>query len=237
MTSYKGRICGTIGDAGCFSFQQTKHVTAGEGGMVITDTDHLRGRKLALCADKGWPRHLYREHLFLAPNYHLSDLQAAVALAQLRKLERGIEARRRSAAALSSVLCEVKGVTTPPEVPWARHTYFAYQFTIDLSRFTAGRDEMVKAMQAEGVPAIPSYLPRPLHEYGFLADVKMYNTTRCPLECPHYTGTMDYRRVELPRMKDGCARAVFLPWNEKLGEADGRGLGEAIVKVLSHYAR
>jgi len=63
---YKGRLCGTIGDVGCFSFQQTKHVTAGEGGMVITNTDSLCGRKLALCADKGWPREEYREHLFLA---------------------------------------------------------------------------------------------------------------------------------------------------------------------------
>ena len=237
MTAYKGRICGTIGDAGCFSFQQTKHVTAGEGGMVITDSDLMRGRKLALCADKGWPRDQYREHLFLAPNYHISDLQAAVALAQLRKLDAGIEARRKSAVTLSSVLAEVKGVTTPPEVPWARHTYFAYQFTIDPSRFTAGRDEMVRAMQAEGVPAIPSYLPKPLSDYDFLANVKMYNATRCPLECPHYSGKMDYREVELPRMKDGCARAVFLQWNEKLSEADARGLGAAIVKVLSHYAR
>jgi perosamine synthetase len=237
LSTYKGRICGTIGDVGCFSFQQTKHVTAGEGGMVITDSDSLRGRKLQLCADKGWPREQYREHLFLAPNYHISDLQAAVALAQLRKLDGMIESRRKSALALSAALGKVAGVTTPPEAPWARHTYFAYQFSVDPARFTAGRDEMVKAMHAEGVAAIPSYLPKPLSDYRFLTEATMYNGTHCPLDCPHHGGEASYRDVECPQMRMSSGRGVFLQWNEKITEAVARDIGAALVKVLEHFAK
>jgi perosamine synthetase len=234
-TLYKGRRCGTIGDVGCFSFQQTKHVTAGEGGMVIARADSLRGRKLQLCGDKGWPREQYREHLFLAPNYHISDLQAAVALAQLRKLDPMIEARRRSAIALSSAIGASAGVSLPPEVPWARHTYFAYQFTVDPARFTVGRDRLVEAIRAEGVGVLPGYLPKPLYEYDFLANVKMYNETRCPIECPHYHGTMDYRAVVCPGMNRCCATAIFMQWNEKITPSMARTMGAAIAKVLDHY--
>jgi perosamine synthetase len=234
-TVYKGRKCGTIGDVGCFSFQQTKHVTAGEGGMVIARADSLRGRKLQLCGDKGWPREQYREHLFLAPNYHLSDLQAAVALAQLRKLDPMIEARRRSAAALSSAIGASAGVTLPPEVPWARHTYFAYQFYVDPGQFTVGRDRLVEAIRAEGVDVLPSYLPKPLYEYDFLANATMYNETRCPLGCPYYHGTMDYRTVSCPGMSRCCSTGIFMQWNEKITESMARTMGAAIAKVLDHY--
>lgn len=237
IATYKDRMCGTIGDVGCFSFQQTKHVTSGEGGMVITNSDCIRGRKLQLCADKGWPREQYREHFFLAPNYHISDLQAAVALAQLRKLDAMIEQRRASACALTSVIAGLEGVTPPPEVSWARHTYFAYQFTVDLERYSASRDEMIRAICAEGVEVIPSYLPKPLYKYDFLAHVNMYNATRCPLECPHYTGKMDYTAVQCPQMERGCSRGFFLQWNEKITEDMARDMGKAIRKVLAHYRK
>jgi len=234
-TLYKGRTCGTIGDAGCFSFQQTKHVTAGEGGMVIARADSLRGRRLQLCADKGWPREQYREHLFLAPNYHISDLQAAVALAQLAKLEPMIEARRRSALALSSAIGGFPGVTLPPEVPWARHTYFAYQFYVDPGHFTVGRDRIVEAIRAEGVDVLPSYLPKPLYEYDFLANVNMYNETRCPIACPLYQGAMDYRSVVCPGMNRCCSTGIFMQWNEKITPPMARAIAAAIAKVLDHY--
>jgi len=237
LASYKGKICGTIGDVGCFSFQQTKHLTAGEGGMVIARADSLRGRKLQLCADKGWPRAQYREHYFLAPNYHLSDLQAAVALAQLGKLDANIERRRASALALNGAIGKLDGVTAPPEVAWARHTYFAYQFSVDPAAYAATRDELAAAIRAEGVGVVPSYLPKPLHRYDFLTKPDLYNATRCPLDCPHYKGSMDYATVRCPRMELGCSRSFFLPWNEKITEDNARDIGAAIAKVLAHYQR
>lgn len=86
LSHYKGRLVGTIGHMGCFSFQQSKHMTTGDGGMVIANEDKRQGRQLALCHDKGWPRDGIakpvdqgevvvfgsRDHLFLAPNFHMT---------------------------------------------------------------------------------------------------------------------------------------------------------------------
>jgi perosamine synthetase len=88
LASYKGRLCGTIGHVGCFSFQQSKHLTTGDGGMVISNEDRRFGRALAMCHDKGWPRDGItkpvqegevvvfgsRDHLFLAPSMHPCSL-------------------------------------------------------------------------------------------------------------------------------------------------------------------
>ncbi|MCX6983845.1 MAG: DegT/DnrJ/EryC1/StrS family aminotransferase, partial [Lentisphaerae bacterium] len=232
FAEYKGKIVGTIGDAGCFSFQQTKHITSGEGGMVITNGDSRYGRKLQLCGDKGWPREKYRDHYFLAPNYHLTDLQAAVALPQLSRIEQSLEARRRSAAALTKILTKQDGVTPPPEPDGYKHTYFAYQFIIDPGQFSVDRDTLVKAICAEGLPIIPSYLPMPLYRYDFLQNIKMYNETRCPVVCGYYEGHMDYTKTFCRNGETACKVGFFLPWNEKITESQAQDMGNAIVKVL-----
>ena len=239
MTLYKGRPAGTIGDVGCFSFQQTKHVTAGEGGMVITNEDMRFGRKLQLCGDKGWPREKYREHYFLAPNYHMTELQAAVAICQLAKLDDMIEARRASAHALTEVLRGCEGVSVPPDDDGNRHTYFDYEFFIAPARFTASRDELVEAIRAEGVPGLlPSYLPKPLYEYDFLVNSRYYkNEGGCPVACPLYGGEADYTGVRCLNMLEGCARGIFLGWNEKMTPAIAADIGRAIGKVLAYYAK
>ena len=88
-----GRAVGTIGDIGCFSLQQGKHITTGEGGLVATADDGL-ARRIRLFVNKAWP---YGEadpdHEFLAPNYRLSELQGAVGLAQLERLKAVVERR------------------------------------------------------------------------------------------------------------------------------------------------
>ena len=132
LTKYKNKIVGTIGDVGCFSFQQTKHITTGDGGMVITNNDCLCGRELQLCADKGWPRDKYREHYFLAPNYHMTNLQAAVGIAQLKKIDGFINNRRKSAIAVSKIIKDIDGVVVPYEKNGNLNTYFAYSFTLIL---------------------------------------------------------------------------------------------------------
>ena len=239
MTKYKGKPVGTIGDLGCFSFQQTKHVTAGEGGIVMTNQDRRFGRELQLCGDKGWPRGQYREHYFLAPNYHMTEMQAAVALCQLEKLDDMLIARRQSAQTLSKILCKIKGVQTPPDndgIGW--HTYFAYEFFIDTISFSASRDEIISAIRAEGVEnMLPSYLPKPLYEYDYLINNKFYNGKNCPVACPYYGETMDYNKVYCPNMVEGCARGLFMGWNEKITPEIATDIGNAIGKVLTYYSK
>ena len=235
VAKYKGRLVGTIGDIGCVSFQQTKHVTCGEGGMVITNKDSRYSRKLQLCADKGWPREQYREHYFLAPNYHMTELQAAVGIAQLGKLDAMIEKRRYSGSILSGILGRIDGVTPAPEPQGYEHTYFAYQFIVDFEKFKADRDTIVKAICTEGLTIIPSYLPKPLYKYDFLENIRMYNSTKCPLDCAYYGKTVDYTKTCCPVAEKACSMGMFLQWNEKITPENAEDAGQAIKKVLEHY--
>src|SRR5215213_5947226 len=90
LTEYDGKLAGTIGDLGCFSLNATKHLNAGEGGVVVTNDDALAERA-RLFADKAWPRDQEgRYSLFLGQNYRLGELQAAVALVGLRRLRENV---------------------------------------------------------------------------------------------------------------------------------------------------
>jgi len=215
LAGYKGRLVGTIGDLGCFSFQQSKHMTTGDGGMVITNRDNLCGRKLIHCADKGWPREQYREHLFLAPNYHMTDLQAAVGIAQFRKLEGFIEKRRRNAILLSSLINDIPGVFPPPEIPGMRHTYYEYALDIEPELYSENTEKIAGALCSEGVKTAPGYLPKPIYMYEMIG--------KPPEICP----------VALK----ACSSMLYIPWNEKLTEKNVFDIAKAIRKVLTYYLK
>ncbi|WP_344835778.1 DegT/DnrJ/EryC1/StrS family aminotransferase [Nonomuraea dietziae] len=107
-----GRLAGTVGDVGTFSLQQWKHITCGDGGVVITQDDEL-ARRMRLFSDKGWDRAAGRSHASLGLNYRMTELQAAVARAQLAKLDGVLAARRRTAAHLLKALEGLQGLRLP----------------------------------------------------------------------------------------------------------------------------
>src|SRR5690606_15180946 len=119
-------LAGTIGDVGAFSLQQGKHMTTGEGGIVVTDDDE-RARHLRLFVNKAWG---YGEpepdHRFPALNYRMTELQGAVALAQLAKLDGVVEARRAVAAAWSDALAGLPGLSLPGDPDGGRHAFWKY---------------------------------------------------------------------------------------------------------------
>lgn len=216
---YKGQLVGTFGDAACYSFQQSKHMTTGDGGMVMVRKDNLCGRKLVLCHDKAWPRELYRDHLFLAPNYHFTDLQAAVGLAQYRKLSAFVEARRESALHLSDLLSDIKGVIPPKDTEDRTHTFFEYNLVIDPDAFTVDNKVLANAITSEGVHCSPSYLPKPLYMYDVVA--KKYDVK--PDMCPNAV--------------KACSSMLYIPWTEKTTCQHALDISVAIHKVLGFYAK
>ena len=117
LGKYNGQYVGTIGDIGCFSLQQGKHVTTGEGGLVTTNDDAL-GRRMFLLINKafgyGDPQ---PDHYFIALNYRMNELTGAVALAQLNKLHWSVQQRRNTANQLSEKLAGVRGIETPYVAP------------------------------------------------------------------------------------------------------------------------
>ncbi|MDR1519926.1 MAG: DegT/DnrJ/EryC1/StrS family aminotransferase [Planctomycetota bacterium] len=219
FTKYKGQLVGTFGDLTCISFQQSKQMTTGDGGVVMTRKDQLCGRKLIHCHDKAWPREKYRDHLFLAPNYHFTDLQAAVGIAQYDKLDAMIDGRRKSALHLSGLLADLNGVYPQGDTADGFHTFFNYDLPIDPDAFTVDNRVLAKALTAEGVTCYPSFIPQPIYMYDVVAK--------------NYPITLDM----CPKAVKACYSMLYIPWSEKTTVKHAEDIGKAIKKVLHYYAK
>ena len=144
-THYKDRLVGTIGDIGCFSFQQSKHMTTGDGGMTITSNQAYYER-MKLFADKGYARKGWgaRSYLFHAPNYRMTELVGAVGLAQLGKVKAVVEKRRELGEHLTSLLRRIDGVEPAPVTEGARHSYWQYPLYVNGVSAEAFATEMIR---------------------------------------------------------------------------------------------
>jgi dTDP-4-amino-4,6-dideoxygalactose transaminase len=236
LTRYKGRLVGTIGDIGCFSFQQSKHMTTGDGGIVLINEDEKFGRKLRLCMDKGWPRDRGgRDHLFLAPNYHMTELQAAVGLAQLKKLPEMVSRRRAAGHALREMLSQVPGLRHVDPLPDSYETYFFFPFALDLDHLKTDGVGIAKALQAEGIEGFLGYPgPIPLYQYPVIRDHKTFGASGWPFTLPGVT-RQDFSTSLCPRAEAACKQTILLWWNENISLAHCTQIAAAIRKVLSHY--
>jgi len=159
--AWRGRRVGAIGDLGCFSFQSSKNLCAGEGGAVLTDDDQL--------AETVWSLHnvgrvrtgAWYQHETLGWNYRMTEFQAALLLAQMERLPEQLARREESGRYLSRRLAEVPGVR-----PLARddrvtaHAWHLFVFRYDAAAFGGRpRAEFLRALRAEGIPCSPGYVP------------------------------------------------------------------------------
>lgn len=237
LASYKGRLCGTIGHMGCISFQQSKHMTTGDGGMVIANEDMRFGRELRQCGDKGWPRSKGgRDHLFLAPNYHMTELQAAVGIAQLKKLPAMVEARRTSAFQLTDLL---RGTRAQPIeiLPDSKGVFFFYSFRVRTADVTVPVGEVVKALVAEGIDCFLGYPGRvPIYRYPVVQDHLTFGTSGYPFTLPSARRTWDYKSELCPEAELACKETICLWWNERFTKKHVEQIAAAITRVLEAYA-
>ena len=148
--TYKGRPCGSFGDISIFSFYPNKHITTGEGGMVVTDDEFLmeRCRSLRnLCFQKN-VRYVHEE---ISDNYRFTNLQAAVGLAQLERLDEFIEKKRTMGAYYTEKLRDIKGIHLPViETEYARNIYWVYGILLD-DELGIDNRQMIKMLAEEGV--------------------------------------------------------------------------------------
>ncbi|WP_244224074.1 DegT/DnrJ/EryC1/StrS family aminotransferase [Streptomyces tirandamycinicus] len=152
-----GRLLGTVGDIACFSLQQYKHITAGDGGLSITDDPEL-ARGMRLFMDKGWDRAEGRIHRTMGLNYRMTELVAAVARAQLARVSEVVRVRRERAARFAAAV-ERLGPSAGVRLPSRRagHAWWVMPLLVD------DNSRWAKGLQAVGVPALPGYLERPLY--------------------------------------------------------------------------
>lgn len=236
-TRYKGRPTGIQGQIGCYSLQQSKHLSAGDGGLTVTDDDAL-ARRLRLFSDKGWPRGPGepRTHLFLAPNYRMTELQGAVALAQLRKVDGVVAARREVAARLDACLSDLPGLRPPRARGGDRVTYWLYPVHYDAAALGIGVDEFCRALSAEGVPAAPGYVA-PMYQAPVLRELRTYGASGFPFNSPYTTRTgAEYREALCPVAEAMATRMFRINICETLTDADIRDIDGALTKVATHYA-
>ncbi|MHB1294978.1 MAG: DegT/DnrJ/EryC1/StrS family aminotransferase [Anaerolineae bacterium] len=236
LATYQGRLAGTLGDLGCFSYQQSKQMTTGDGGMVITHDADL-AQRARLFADKGWPRGVpgLRGHLFLGMNYRMTELQGAVGRAQCAKLPEIVACRRRTAAALSECLAEIPGLRPPYVAPGADPAWWMYAFSLDPAILPVAPAEFVAAIQAEGLPFGLGYLPNLLFEYDVIRDRKTYGSSGIPWTLPQARPGITYRREEYPGALAVLAQTFVTSWNEGLSLADVDDIAGALAKVAAYY--
>ncbi|MEW6188211.1 MAG: DegT/DnrJ/EryC1/StrS family aminotransferase [Thermodesulfobacteriota bacterium] len=146
---YKGKRCGGFGQFGCFSFYANKIITTGEGGMVVTDDPEL-AQKARRLKDLAHSEHKRFLHTDLGFNYRMTNLQAAIGLAQLRKIDRHLLKKRWMARNYAKVLQGLPGLRLPVEKPWARNVYWMYGLLIE-EAFGLSKDRIMAALKKRGV--------------------------------------------------------------------------------------
>ena len=153
---YRGRKVGTFGDIATFSFYANKIITTGEGGMVVTNDDELAD-KMRLMRDHGMrPRYW---HIVLGFNYRMTGLQAAVGLAQLRKIDRLLERKRRIARIYEEILSDVPGIELHPKMSWANPSYWLYSILIDEEKCGLSRDKLMEELEKRGIETRRFFYP------------------------------------------------------------------------------
>jgi dTDP-4-amino-4,6-dideoxygalactose transaminase len=231
LSEYKGRLVGTMGDIGCFSLQQSKHITTGDGGITITDNEDygIRGQ---LFADKGWARADYgpRRYVMLGMNYRMTELQGAVAVAQLRKIEDVVGRKTRNGDLLTSLLADAPGVHPQKVIEGGRHTYWQYGLRVDDEVATAA--DFAAALRAEGIPAGAGYIGKPIFLcQEALRTQRIYGDSRFPFDHPNARPGIEYREGLCPVTEDVLNHLVTTSVTEFMTEEDIHDIGRAIRKV------
>lgn len=236
LSEYKGRLAGTIGDVGCFSLNDFKHISAGDGGMVITDDNELAAR-LALFTDKCYYRDgSGRNPTFLAPNYRISELQSAVAIAQLGKLDWICERRNEIGDRISEGIKDLPGIYIPKITDGGKSSYWFYMFRVDEEILGISRNDFAKALSAEGIPAGAGYIPMCVYEYDIFKNKTAYAGGNCPFDCPKYGREIEYKKGLCPNAEEILATSIRLKCNEFFTDEDVEDIIKGIKKVSEYYS-
>jgi dTDP-4-amino-4,6-dideoxygalactose transaminase len=200
-----GRKAGALGAPASFSFYPTKNMTTGEGGMVTTDDDRIADEVTMLRQHGASERY---HHDLLGYNFRMTDLAAAIGRAQLAKLDRFNQARRRNATVLDEGLAGVPGVVTPVERPGCTHVY--HQYTV---RVEGDRDRFQARLRELGVGTAIHYAG-PVHRQPLYRE-------------------LGYGGVSMPVSEEAADHVLSLPVHPALSDADLDRIVDSVRKVAS----
>jgi len=236
LAEYKGRKCGTLGDLGCFSFQESKHLPSGEGGAITSNSENLIDRCNAFHNCGRAAGTFKGEGCFTrGANYRMTQFQAALLLQQFDKLVQETARRRASADFLQTELAKIPGIT-PIRLPAdSRGVWHLYPFRYDASRFNGlSRDRFLKALNAEGIAASSVYKEQ--YFDGLLDETiasRGYKRLFSAQRLKAYRDSFN----DLKGNREVCATMVGLPQTALLADRTGVGhIVEAVAKLQAHSA-
>jgi len=219
---YKGQKVGSLAHMSVLSFHPVKHISTGEGGMVVTDGREFC-EKLKVFRHHGivkekvdegaWHYEIYNP----GHNFRVTDFQCALGISQLKKLDRFVERRREIAATYTQAFAEIEEIITPIEESHVKVAYHIYVIQLRREMLRAGRKEVFEALRAENIGVNVHYVPVHLH--------------------PFYRKRFGYKRGDCPKAERYYDRAITLPIFPRMTDDDVADVIEAVNKVISHYKK
>jgi len=214
-TEWKGRKVGAIGDMGGFSFQESKSLTAGEGGITLTNDDALADRaRLIHNIGRVVGRPGYEHHI-LSSNYRMTEFQGALLLSRLKSLPEEVETKHSNGDYLASKLKKIGGVEPLKRDPRiTKRGYYFFVLKYDPEGFNGlPKDKFLKALHAEGVPAGTGY-GMPLYKQPAFKKEKLEGIIPKGVETP------DYESLHLPNSEEFTSKEITLPHQILLGDRE-----------------
>jgi len=221
---YKKKIVGGLTDLTVFSFHPVKHITTGEGGMVLTNNKEFYD-KLSLFRTHGItkdPKKLHRnegdwyyEMQSLGYNYRITDFQCALGISQFKKLDKFIEKRRDIADKYNKAFQDNKEIITPFEKNDIKSVYHLYVILLNLEKLKVGRKKIFDALRAENIGVHVLYIPMHLQ--------------------PYYQEKFGYTNGDYPIAENFYERALILPLFPKMNNDDVNDVIDAVKKVIYNY--
>ena len=226
---YRGRRVGAIGEMGIFSFQSSKNLTCGEGGIILTNDDGLADRCRSIHNCGRIPSGAWYEHYVLGGNYRLGEFQGAVLNAQWGRFAEQATAREKNGKYLAQRLARIPGIV--PQFRGAectRHAYHIFSFRLLAEEFGMTRDAAIEALAAEGIPTSFGY-PLPLYRQPMFLDRAFGTYGRREASRP----MPDYRKVNCPNCETICgSEGMWLEHRLLLGtRQDMDDIADALEKI------
>jgi perosamine synthetase len=206
---YRDRPLGSFGRAGTFAFYPNKQITTGEGGMVVTDDPALARTVRSLANQGRGAMGAWLRHDLLGHNYRMSEVNAALGLGQMERLDAILQARDRVADLYAERLAGLPGVRPPVVRPHVRVSRFVYVVTLEEGM---DRDRVITRLEAQGVPARGYFAP--IHTQPYLRD------------------RMGDLEGSLPRTEALARRTLALPFHNRLGAAQVDRVVKALERAL-----
>ena len=235
---YKGKLVGTIGDLSVFSFQETKNMMTGEGGMVITN-DLLLAERCRMVRNHGEAVIEGKSRSYISNiigwNYRMTEIEAAIGIEQLKQLNKFNEIRIRNSKFLSKKLSKIKGINIPHEAPNILHVYHVYGMRYNEEEMGISREIFVNALHAEGIPFGTGY-PHPLYENPLFKEQIAYGDKGCPFTCKFYKGKVSYESGICPVAEDLCYKRALWLFNIRPPTTlkDMQGVVDAFIKIVEN---